>query len=88
MEIGELMDAIVRFDCQPSVWQVTIVKSDHRSGFDAVVEFRSTHKDSLRSISAHDDDPKKALETVYNQLKEKWGKCPHCGEYRSERFQL
>lgn len=86
--IGLLMSEIVQFDCDPSVFTVNLMKSDHRSGFDAIVEFRSTRNDSLRSISAHNDDPEIALDTVLHQLQNKWGVCPHCGNYRTEKFQV
>lgn len=84
MSIADLMQAIVTFDCQPSVFRVSLDKSDHQSGFDATVVFRSTHPGALRSISAHADDSQKALETILSQLQERWGKCSHCGAYQRE----
>ncbi|MBK9497481.1 MAG: hypothetical protein IPO08_23745 [Xanthomonadales bacterium] len=78
------MQAITNFDCQPRVFQVMLIKSDHRTGFTAVIEFRSTHAAALSSISAHDPDPRQALQTLYDQLCARWGKCLVCGAYRSE----
>jgi hypothetical protein len=82
MTIAELMQAITNFDCQPNVFCVFVQKHDYETGFTAVAEFRSTQPDALRSISAHDDDPQKALEILYAQLTTRFGKCPACGEYR------
>lgn len=87
MNIAQLMQKIVGFDCQPSVFRVSLDKSDHMSGFDAYAIFRSTHPGSLSSITAHNDDPQVALETLLAQLEEKWGKCPHCGAYRHEEVE-
>lgn len=84
MSVSDLMLQIVDFDCDPGVYNVAIVKAQYRSGFDVNVTFRSTNPDALSGISAHNDDPEKALETIIAQLKERWGKCPHCGNHRHE----
>jgi len=87
MSVGSVMQEIVNFDCQPSVFNVSLVKSDHKTGFDANVIFRSTHPDALSSLSAHNDDPEKALSILLEQLTKRWGKCEQCGSYQREIYE-
>jgi hypothetical protein len=84
--VNELFQNIVSFDCEPSVFTVDLQKSDHRSGYEVYINFRSTSNDGnqIGSIVIHNDDPITALEVAWAQLQERFGKCPHCGNYRHE----
>jgi hypothetical protein len=82
MEVQELLDKIKFFDCQPSVYNVSIQAADHFSGYRAYLSFRSTDPLAVNGIDAHGDTPELALNKLLNDLNKRFGKCPHCGEYR------
>lgn len=77
----ELMDEIKFFDCEPAIYKVCLVASDHNTGYDAWVDFRSNIPGAPSSLSAHGVTPEEALGILLNTLMKSWGKCPHCGNY-------
>lgn len=79
--IDGLMNAIAHADVEPNVYTVNIRKSDYMSGFTATVTFRTYDKTAISGFDAHGDSCDEALQKLYSNLIEKFGKCPHCGSY-------
>jgi len=77
----ELLDEIRKFDCEPGVYRVSVMAWDHRLGYTATAEFRSTVPNTIESIDAHGDTPEDALNKILLDLQQRFGKCPHCGHY-------
>ena len=80
-DVQSLMNEIKNFDSEPSIFTVSLVAADHRSGFAANVVFRSNVEGAASYLEAHGNTPEEALSILLNTLKAKWGKCPHCGNY-------
>jgi len=78
MTIKELLDKIKRHDCEPGIFNVSLMAGGHFSGYNACVDFRSTSPGAA-SISTHGDTPEEALAALLGILEKKWGRCPHCG---------
>ncbi len=82
--VEELMEDIAKLDIQPAVFDVALTKRDYLSGYTAYVEFRGGHEPHVESLSATADTPEDALRVLKLQLEERFGKCPHCGNYRRD----
>jgi hypothetical protein len=76
------MQAIVSFDCEPSVFQVHVIKASYMTGFTVEVEFRDTMPDAISSFETTDENLNLALEKAYWKLQDWFGKCPTCGQHR------
>jgi len=78
--VKALMDAIKAFDCEPSVFNVSVQASDHRADYAAYVDFRTYGKHAARGVSTNGESPEEALQSLFDVLKARWGRCPHCGQ--------
>ena len=85
--VKALMDVIKYFDCEPSVFVVTLLAADHRTGYTANVDFRTTGITPTDSVSTHGDSPEQALARLLDVLKAKWIRCPHCGQHLNGKDQ-
>jgi len=83
--VKELMQKIANFDCDPSVFDVTLSKPQYLDCFVVSVEFRNPKdsKGSTSQFTVRHEEPIKALEIALAELQEKYGKCLHCGNYRN-----
>ena len=81
MSVKELLDKIKCHDCEPGIYNVSLVAAGHFSGYNVGVGFRSTKPGAASSVSAHGATPEEALASLLSILEEKWGRCPHCGGY-------
>lgn len=83
--VDDLLLAIVNFKCHPQVYKVWVQRLSFEDCFEAVLTFRSGDPEAVSSISVKRDTSLDALTTLYQQLVERWGICPVCGEQRKER---
>lgn len=80
-ECHRLLSEIIHFDCRPDIFRAYVEASDHTTGFQAVVTFRTAERGRVRDISTHGGSPEEALSAALQFLKEHLAPCPHCGEY-------
>ncbi len=80
--IHELMEEITEADVSPKVFRLSLVATDHTVGFEAVISFRTSMR-GASSLAAQGDTPEEALTTLRDELVGKFGKCEHCGGYRT-----
>jgi hypothetical protein len=76
-------DSIFDLDVSPAVYDVSVKRSDHMDGYQAILAFRRPHAPGLDYISTHGDTPELALQALHDTLMHNFGKCEHCGGYRS-----
>ena len=76
--VHEVLVNIVNLDIEPKVFRVNLRACDHTAGFTCYLDFRSNDR-SLSNIVTHGDTPEDALSSMYSYLREKFGKCGHCG---------
>jgi hypothetical protein len=77
-EVGLLLEQVADL-LQPPVYSSAPTCSSHTSGFCAVAYFRGGHEPHMREVTYWADTPEEALEGLLQELKEKYGPCPHCG---------
>lgn len=78
----QLLNEIVRFDCEPGVYNVMVNKSGFVDGITVVVVFRGGHEPRLNEISFGGEEILPTLITALEFLNEHYSKCPECGGYR------
>jgi hypothetical protein len=77
--VDNIMTGITRME-QPNVFTVTIMKSDHSSGFRAMATLRAGHdRAHLEEITTWGETSREAAQKLFEELKETFGPCPHCG---------
>lgn len=81
--VKELLQEIARFDCEPSVFEVSLSKPQYLDCFVVTVVFRDPKgsKPSSATFTVRHEEPVTALETALAELKSRYGKCLHCGNY-------
>lgn len=83
--LDDLMECISHADVEPHVYRVCLAKHNNNAGFDAYVEFRTSHMpDRAGSLSVHAPTAVGALELLKDELLARFGKCPHCGSYKHD----
>ena len=83
--VAALMDAIKHFDCEPAIFRVWLMASDHLHGYDAHVDFRTGSSPRAASLATHAHTPEKALAGLLTELKARWEHCPQCGRHLDGR---
>jgi len=83
--VKELMQEIAQFDCEPSVFEVSLSQPQYLDCFVVTVTFRDPKgsKPSAATFTVRHEEPVTALETALALLKENYGKCSHCGNYKN-----
>lgn len=84
--VKELMNQIKSFDCEPSVFEVSLSCPQYLDCFIVTVTFRDPKggRPSASTFTVRHEDPITALETTLTELKDKYGKCQHCGNYKNK----
>ena len=81
LSLTDKMIACHKFDTDPAVFSVSVTCTDHTSGFTARAQFRTDHSGScLTDITALGDTAEGAVDALYKTLKEKFVRCPACGQ--------
>ena len=82
--IEALLIEIASFDCDPSVFEVSLSKPQYLDCFVVTVVFRDPKggKPSSATFTTRNDSSIVALQTALAELKSRYGKCPHCGNYK------
>ena len=80
--VDQLLYEISHADVRRGVYRVSLVASDHMSGFDAIVEMRGDPTAGYGGFRFHADRPEDALEGVERELLAALGRCRQCGNFR------
>jgi len=83
--VDDLLLDIINFKCRPQVYKVFVQRLSYEDCFEAILTFRSGDPDADLRYSVRRNSSLEALTVLYQQLVERWGVCPACGEQRKER---
>ena len=86
IHVHELMKEITNADVRPEVYRAYLTASSFAFGFEASVSFRTNIR-GASSLATHGGTPEEALTLLRDELISKFGKCEHCGSYRSPKHE-
>lgn len=82
--IAELLNEIKNFDCNPAVFNVSLQAPAYLDCFVVTVVFRNpAGSDGAHEFSVRNSNPMTALEITLGEMREKYGKCPNCNNYKN-----
>jgi hypothetical protein len=80
-EIQQIFDEINSLDTAPQVFKVFIECGHAFEGYTCCVSFYGGHESKLSGFETHAYTPELAAQVALKTLKEKYTRCPQCGNY-------
>ena len=82
--VDGLMNDILRFDCEPAIYNISITASLHSSVYEATANFRTYDPNKIQHLSVSGNTVGEALNNLWQAINDKFN-CPHCGEQLGKR---